>query len=204
MKLHRPFDVVTPTVDGEVLSVVARADAWFTVPQLKNLIGNRSAEGIRQTLGRLAAEGVIDVQAAGRTSLYRLNRQHVAAEAIIHLAGLADLLLERIRNEIGQWEVPALYAALFGSGARRSMRADSDLDLFLLEPDRPSDLWDSQVDTLARHVRAWSGNDPRILQFTASSAAEGAGVEPVLQSIADEGIPLAGSKSEFRRLVGAR
>ncbi|WP_159440528.1 nucleotidyltransferase domain-containing protein [Tersicoccus phoenicis] len=72
------------------------------------------------------------VQPAGRASLYRLNREHLAAPAIIELARLGDTLRERIAERIEGWAEQPVYAALFGSGARGEMTAASDLDLFIL------------------------------------------------------------------------
>ncbi|WP_268874360.1 hypothetical protein [Tersicoccus phoenicis] len=37
MRVQTPLAVVTPTVDGDVLAVLARADSWFTVSGLHRL-----------------------------------------------------------------------------------------------------------------------------------------------------------------------
>ncbi|WKK72697.1 nucleotidyltransferase domain-containing protein [Rathayibacter oskolensis] len=123
---------------------------------------------------------------------------------MIALAHLSETLLERLVAELQGWRERPVYAALFGSAARRDMHAASDLDLFLLQPDDHSEDWDEQVATLVRRARGWTGNDPRVLQLAESDARDAAAEDPVLQSVADEGVPLVGAPGAFRRLVGAR
>jgi len=204
MRTQRPLGVVTPTVDGDVLTVLARADDWFTVGELRTRIGGRSLEGIRRTLARLVEEGIVTSRSAGRTAIYRLNRSHLAAGAIMELARLDETLHERLVSTLESWKLRPGYAAMFGSAARGEMRAGSDLDLFLQRPEGPPELWHDQVSALVRDARAWTGNDPRVLEMTEAELRGAAPAEPVLQSIVDEGIPLLGSPLGFRRLVGAR
>ncbi|MDY0913796.1 nucleotidyltransferase domain-containing protein [Rathayibacter festucae] len=204
MRTQRPLAVVTPTVDGDVLTVLARADDWFTVGELRTRIGSRSLEGIRRTLTRLVEEGIVTSQAVGRTTIYRLNRSHLAAGAIMELARLDETLHERLVSTLEGWAHQPGYAAMFGSAARGEMRAGSDLDLFLQQPAAPTDAWHEQVSALVRDAKAWTGNDPRVLEMSEGELRDAAADEPVLRSIVDEGIPLIGSPLAFRRLVGAR
>lgn len=208
MELQRPFRVVTPTVDGDVLAVLAGADAEFTPPQVHRLIGDWSVEGVRKALDRLTAQGIVVQRVAGRAGLYQLNREHLAASAIRALAGQRDELLGRLRDQIAAWRSRPDYAALFGSAARGSMGVDSDIDLFVVRPDEtdPDDpAWRDQLDKLARDVTAWTGNDTRVLEYAASECTIGIrDGDAVLADIARDGIDLSGSAALLRRPEGGR
>jgi predicted transcriptional regulator len=195
MELGRPFGVVTPTIDADILTVLARADKQFTTGDLARMTG-RSVRGLRLSLQRLMQQGVVIEQRAGKTSLYAFNAQHIAAEPLRALANLRATLLSRISEILASWETPAVFAALFGSGARGDMRPDSDLDLFVVRPDdvdAEDPVWHRQTSDLADQVTAWTGNDTRILDYTESRVTQTR--EPVLDSIASEGIPLFGPAS---------
>lgn len=203
MELQRPFRVVTSTVDGDVLAALAGADAEFTPPQVHRLIGDWSVTGVRKSLDRLAAQGIVAHRVVGRAGLYRLNRQHLAAPAIQAIAGQRDELLGRLRNRLATWRPRPDYAALFGSAARGGMSVESDIDLFVVRPDEidPDDpAWRDQLDALERDVTAWTGNDARVLEYTTSECVRGAREgDAVLVDIAREGIHLLGAESLLRR-----
>ncbi len=57
MQLNRPFATVTPTLDGDVLAVLATADATFSISQIPRILATASGEGIRKVLTRLTAQG---------------------------------------------------------------------------------------------------------------------------------------------------
>ena len=208
MRLQSPFGVVTATLDGDVLSVLAGAEDWFTVQRIQRIVRDRSAEGIRKTLHRLVREGIVDEQQAGRASLYRLNRDHLAAGPIIEIANLRGTFIDKLRSEMQSWPLPPTFAALFGSAATGTMTERSDIDLFLLLPSNAEEMAEEQgsalLDDLVNRSSRWTGSDVRPLTFTQAEAEGAAGDEPVLQFIADEGIPIVGDKSTFRRIVGAR
>jgi predicted nucleotidyltransferase len=186
---------VTPTLDGDVLAVLAQHDAAFTTGQLHRILVRPSPEGIRKVLQRLTSQGVVDSERVGNAFTYRLNREHLAAEYIIGLARMPQTLLNRLENRLESWEIAPIYAAVFGSAARGAMTADSDLDVLLVRPDQASsESWDVQVQELAADVTRWVGNDMRPLQFTAREVAERGGNEPVLQDVLREGLTVAGSR----------
>ena len=203
-----PLRVVTPTVDGDVLGVLAGADAEFTVPQVHRLVGRWSEAGVRKALDRLTSQGIVLRRLAGRTGMYQLNRQHLAAPAISALAFQREELIDRIRNRLVTWKLRPDYAALFGSAARGDMRTDSDIDLFVVRPDDDLDdePWREQVASLERDVTAWTGNDARVLEYTTGECRAGLRAEdPVLADIARDGIRLDGPPDMLRtRRTGSR
>lgn len=57
--------MVTPTLDGDVLTVLARAESDYTISDLPRVIGRGSTEGIRRVLRRLVDQGIVDRQQVG-------------------------------------------------------------------------------------------------------------------------------------------
>jgi predicted nucleotidyltransferase len=201
--LSRPMSVVTPTVDGDVLTALALADAWFTTGRLHGVMGRHSEDGIRRVLRRLVQQGIVEDQAAGNAVLYRLNRAHLAAPAVIELAGLWSAFVDRLTVAVSAWPVQPKVAAVFGSAARGTMHRSSDIDVFLVEPTRQhrSDEWVSRVRQLEDDASRWTGNDVRALQMTEAHVRAHAGDEPVLDDVLADGVHLAGDLAWLRRLV---
>lgn len=211
MDLARPLTVITPTVDGDVLTVLARAEASFTGRQVHQVAGRHSERGVRNALHRLSAQGIVSRERVGSSDQYRLNRAHLAAPYIEALARLRDELLRRLASELDAWSVPAVFAALFGSAARSGMHIESDIDFLVLRPDSvdaDDTDWRAQLDGLAASVTAWTGNDTRILEFGVREARAGlAADDGVLLAARDEGIVVHGPLtylSDLRRKVRSR
>ncbi|BBX82168.1 nucleotidyltransferase domain-containing protein [Mycolicibacterium aubagnense] len=210
MQLHKPFATVTPTLDGDVLLVLAGADTTFTISQINRMLPDVSGEGIRKVLGRLTAQGIVLHAEVGRTGTYRFNHEHMAAEPIRALARTVDRFLDRLEALLKTWQEPAAYAAVFGSAMTGQMRLDSDIDLFLVrasaaertDVQQDGDLWEQQVTELARAVTAWTGNDARVVEYTEEDlrAAAAAG-EPLLNEVVRRGKTVAGMKSWLMRLL---
>ena len=196
MDLARPLNVITPTVDGDVLAVLARADASFTGRQVHRVAGRHSERGVRNALHRLCDQGIVARERVGSADQYRLNRRHLAAPYIESLAGLRAELLRRFADEIGRWDIAPAYAALFGSAARGDMQPESDIDLLVVREDSvdaDAPLWRTQLDRLASDATAWTGNDTRILEFSAGEARAGlAAGDGVLLAARAEGVALFG------------
>lgn len=210
MLLAHPMQLVTPTVDGDVLAALARAEQSFTPGELHRLIGTHSISGIRKALIRLAGQGIVEAEARGHASVYALRRDHLAAPAIIELANLRQTLIQRLRDRLADFEIEPAYAALFGSAARDTMRVDSDLDVFLVRrtdlDDVMIDAWERDVHELSQQATAWTGNDTRVLELSEREVSSGLAKrdDPVLDSIQKDGIHLAGPRSFWRQSVANR
>jgi predicted nucleotidyltransferase len=207
MRLQRPFETITTAVDGDVLLVLARAERGFTTGDVARLVANRSIDGIRNALNRLVEQGVVFADRAGRTLSYRLNREHLAAEAIIALSRQRDLLLDRLGRQVADWAISPVFAAVFGSAVTGDMRPNSDLDLFFVRPDdSDDDAWQDQVATLAELATRWTGNDARPLSMTVGGVERAVRqFDPhersVLRDIASDGIAFAGPPTWLQERV---
>jgi hypothetical protein len=195
MDFRRPLQAITPTLDGDVLGVLARADTEMTGRELQRVIGNGSHQGIRNAADRLTAQGVVLRRSAGSANLYQLNRDHVAASWIEGLATLPAQVLGRLREAINGWEPPPVLVVLFGSVARGDATPQSDLDLLVIRPagcDPDESAWRDQLSQLQRRGTAWTGNDTRVLEY-GEQELQDPGAGPVLADAAREGIELYGS-----------
>lgn len=202
MQLNQPFATVTPTLDGDVLAVLARADATFTTGQLHRVVPTASEDGIRRVLQRLAAQGVVLSERVGNAYAYRLNREHLAAEHFVGLANLMSAFLAGLTAHLDRWHPAPVYAAVFGSAARGTMTPGSDIDLLLVRPSGVDDAWDGQVHALAETVSRWTGNDARPLVVDESDIGPG---EPVFADVLAHGLTVAGTRDWLaRRLRPAR
>jgi len=199
MLLDRPMLTVTPTVDGDVLGVLARADAAFTAPKVQRLLDRYSVPGVRKVLNRLVEQGIVHADKAGRTLTYRLNRDHLAAAPIIELAHLDDALNKRIRAAVAMWDRAPLLVMLFGSAATGRMRVDSDIDVFVVgdEPNDACDVWRAQISELELDITQWTGNDARVLAYTVDDLKHTNDV--VVDDIARDGLLIAGDRTLLRR-----
>jgi len=192
VNLQRPFQVIAPTLDGDVLTVLARADRVLTGRAIERET-NASHGGVQRALDHLVAEGIVSRERAGPAYLYRLNRDHLAAPWIEGLAALRLQLIDRLRHSIGSWEIQPVASVLFGSAARGEAGRASDLDLLMIRPrgiDADDETWRKQLIALQEAVSGWTGNDARVLEYGEEELELD---EPVLETAAAEGVELHGS-----------
>jgi predicted nucleotidyltransferase len=201
MDFSRPMRVVTPTLDGDVLTVLAGAEEEFSGRQIHRLLGHSSEPGVRKALERLVDQGVVRRRRAGRAMLYRLNRKHLAATHIEGLASLRMQLVQRLRGCIDRWDPPPRLALLFGSVARGGAGPGSDLDLLVVrrsDVGEGAEAWQRQLAALELEAGDATGNDARILEYGERELAD-----PDVRSLVDEalreGVELFGSRRSLRR-----
>jgi hypothetical protein len=203
MDFRRPLTVVTPTLDGDVLAVLAGADEEFSGRRIHRVIANGSENGIRKAAERLVEQGIVISRRAGRANLYKLNRAHVAAPYVEGLVTLRTQLFDRLRSTISGWRQPPRSALVFGSVARAEAGALSDLDLLLVRPldiDEEVPEWREQLALLEEQATAWAGNEARILEYGEDELGD-AEVRRVIQEALADGIELFGSRRSLRRLL---
>jgi len=203
MDLRQPMRVVTPTLDGDVLAILARADKAFSNSEIAGAILGVSKEGVRKALGRLVEQGIVESTRAGNALMYRLNRDHLAAPAIEALANIRLRLVARLRETIGEWSVAPVAAALFGSAGRGDGAASSDLDILVIRSksvDVEDETWREQLAALEHAATRWTGNDARVLEYGEEDLSRRQ--EPVVVSALQEGIELAGSLRSLRLRTG--
>ena len=205
MDFRRPLETLTPTLDGDVLAVLARADAEMTGREIQRLAGRGSHQGVRNAADRLTQQGVVLRRPVGNANLYKLNRDHVAAPWLEGLAGMPEQVLERLRGAVEAWTEHPILAVLFGSVATGHATPASDLDLLIVRPtkcDPDEPIWRAQIASLEEQATAWTGNDARVIEYDEEGLTQG-GAEPLLTDILRDGIELHGSRRTLRRLARA-
>ena len=89
---------------------------------------------VLHVLRELVAQGIVVRSSAGRTHLYRLNRNHILLEKVLlPLFSLERDLYRTLGEDImTSLDPQPLSVILYGSVARRAETTDSDVDILLL------------------------------------------------------------------------
>jgi predicted nucleotidyltransferase len=179
-----PIRSVIPTLHGAVLEVLARAHTPMTGRQVARVAEPpASQKGVANALTDLVAAGVVLREDVPPAAMFRLNRQHLAAGAVIELASLRSRLIERLRELFAGWRIAPSAAALFGSAARGDGGPDSDIDVLLVRPDlldEDDPDWHDQRYELARAVEAWTGNRVQVVEIAAAELRKAVDAEAAL------------------------
>lgn len=203
MDFQRPLSVVAPTLDGDVLGVLAGADEEFTGRRIHRVLGHGSEHGVRKAADRLVEQGIVTRRQAGQAKLYSLNRSHLAAPFVEGLGSLRSKLVERLKELVGTWKKPPAVVLLFGSVARGDAGAESDLDLLVvrrLDTKEESPSWQDQLAALEREATVWTGNEARVIEYGKRDLAD-PDVRAVVEAALDEGISIYGGRPRLRRLL---
>ncbi|HEY5222845.1 MAG TPA: nucleotidyltransferase domain-containing protein [Microbacteriaceae bacterium] len=179
MNLSEPLDGLTTTVEAAVLRVLARADAGFSGRQVHALAGVGSTSSVHRALTSLVRVGVVTAEPSPPSIIYRANRDHVLWPVVELGLAARSRALESIRDFFDEnvpEEVPGasrVTAVLYGSVARRDSTSGSDVDLFLVFPDRFDP--DARADfnyRLAEHVQRVTGNEAQVFSVERSELAQ--------------------------------
>ena len=203
MHFGRPLEALTPTLDGDVLSVLARTDTEMTGRGIQRLAGHGSHQGIRNAADRLASKASCYAAPQGAPTSTSSTETTSRRRGSRDSAALPEQVLERLRSAIGAWTQPRPWPVLFGSVATGLSTPASDLDLLIVrpagcDPDEPT--W-KRADLLTRRTStAWTGNDARIIEYDEENLAEQE-TEPLLRDALRDGIELHGSLRTLRRLT---
>jgi predicted nucleotidyltransferase len=196
MDVSRPYTAVSPTLNGDVLRVLAGTSLGLTGREVAALAGRRSHSGVLDALHRLTKHGLVKRVELNRAYLFALNREHVAAPAVELLANLRTELFSRIRGAIAGWQIAPVHASVFGSTARGDGDADSDVDVLIVRPPQMAqdERWQAQVDALREEIEAWTGNQAAIADISEAELAElRERQRPIVGELRSDAIVVAGS-----------
>lgn len=198
MDLAQPLSSLVPSVDGDVLTVLARTEAPLTGRRVAALARRGSRPAVQAVLDRLVAHGVVHAQPAGSAVLYTLNRDHLLADPVVAAVTARDRLLALLRERIEAWPLQALHTSMFGSTARGEAGPTSDLDVLVIradDVDADDPAWAGQLAELEQLVASWTGNELSWFETNRDglrrAAAEG---EPLIDSLSRDGIHLTGAR----------
>lgn len=196
MNVAEPADLALPSAQAAVLRVLAGTTAGLSVREVARL--SEVAPSRVSTVVRHASDrGLVVTERHRGTLICQLNREHLAADAIIALVTLRGRILDLLSAEISAWKRPPRHASLFGSAARGDGSIDSDLDVLLVPrsaQDRDTDAWDAQLYDTAQRVQRATGNSAAWLVLTLDElAAAKRNREQIIPELERDTITLAGS-----------
>ena len=198
MDLAMPLAVVTPTLDAAVLHALAATTARASGARVHRMAGTGSPDGVRRVLARLVAQGIVLADEHPNATLYLLNRDHVAADAIVALTRLRTTIIDRITDALSRWSREPVHASLFGSFARGEATTTSDIDILVVIGQAGAadqDARATQIDQLSADVLRWTGNRGHIVDPTPDIlAAMIAADDPLLVSWRADHIHLMGTR----------
>ncbi|MEA2023190.1 MAG: nucleotidyltransferase domain-containing protein [Actinomycetota bacterium] len=169
MQSAHPISSVIPSSHGAVLEILARTETPLSARAIARLTDRRvSHTQANAVLKALETVGIVTSESRPPAYLYTLNRRHVAADAVVALASMRTILFDRMRASISSWDPAPAAAWVFGSFARGSATADSDIDALVIRPDSIDDddpAWQAEIAQFEQDVRDWSGNDCNTIEF---------------------------------------
>ena len=198
MDLAMPLAVVTPTLDAAVLHALAATTARASGAQVHQMAGTGSPDGVRRVLARLVGQRIVLADEHPNATLHLLNRDHVAADAIVALTRRRTTIIDRITEALSTWSPEPMHASLFGSFARGEATTISDIDiLVVISPAGAADqdARATQIDQLAADILRWTGNHGHIVDSTSDIlAAMTAADDPLAASWRTDHIHLKGTR----------
>lgn len=204
MNLSKPLNSLIPTLEADVLTVLAGAAGSFTGRQVHALTNGSSESGVRNALKRLNAQGIVTRTPVGAADHYSLNHQHLMAKYIKSMVNVRSEFLRVIEEEVSKWDITPVCAAVFGSSARADMQPDSDIDIFIVRPksiDFGLNLWRAQCASLSSQITSWTGNDAQIFELNEKGIdQELTSKDGVIFSIIEEGMIFFGPSDFLRAL----
>lgn len=197
MRLVDPLASLLADSQAGALRVLARTEAGMTGRQVARLAGAAQHTTTKRALDKLEGIGLVQVERGLQHSLYRANREHVLWPAI-ELSLDAASELERRLTALVSAECPgAVSVAVFGSVARGTASDASDLDLVVVSGEEPAGAFAVR---LGDRVRAWTGNDCSVLDFTRDQLRTAVATgDPIVDSLRADARTVYGS--ELRDLL---
>lgn len=195
MDFVHPIRAVIPGAQGRVLEVLAQTTAELNLSTLARLAGVSLAQASRVMPG-LVNLGLVERREIPPSSLFRLVRENVAAQAIIHLARSRDTALDRIGAAAADLPFSPVSVIVFGSFARGEADEHSDLDAIIVRPDdvdEDDDAWAIAIERWRSDAQAITGNRIEILEVTDRDArTKLAGPAPLWRDVVRDGIVVDG------------
>jgi hypothetical protein len=205
MDFSRPVSSLIPGSTGLILDVLVGSCEELNLTTLADLAGVSTSQASR-VLPRLVQLGVVSRHDVPPSSLFSLNREHIAAQPLVDLLDTRDRLTDVLADLAANIEPSPSSITLFGSAARGQATASSDIDVVVVRPIGVEDSDESWSTTLADWFEAVlrsTGNSVNVVEVGADEIGELlASGRPVWRSIAEEGRTVLGA--DIRSLAKAR
>lgn len=196
MDFQQPVAALIPGAHGKLLGVLAAITGELSVRTLARLAEVSPAQASR-VLPELERQGFVERREVPPAVLFRLTPGHVATRLLRDFANSRQRVIGEIGELAQRIDPPARSVLLFGSFARGTADAESDIDIMVIRPDAADEdagPWADSIDAFRRSIESLSGNAVDLLELTESRAVDalkkGTGL---WQEIATEGIVVFGT-----------
>ncbi|WP_172592204.1 nucleotidyltransferase domain-containing protein [Subtercola boreus] len=167
------------SLEGRIFTTLARTTDGLTGSRVAHLIEHASNPGIQTALKRMVLEGTVLSRRVGSASVYELNREHLlwpaietlveATNEVVH--SLEARIVTEVQAVLGTREARIVTLAFFGSVARGTSTANSDIDLVAYFPLTVDDeAAERVVSALTSKVPRWTGNECNIYALSGADA----------------------------------
>ena len=203
----RPLEAVIPGTTGKVLGVLARTYAELPIRRVAQL-GGVSRDRASIEIRRLVVLGIVSRREVAGASLVKLERTNVAAVALLALADARSTAISRLGELAKSIEPAPASLALFGSFARGTDDAESDLDVLAVrsdevEPDDPP--WLDSFGNWQDLARVVVGNPVNVIETSRHELHALTRTRSFWRAIVNDAITLAGEEpSQIVAPVGDR
>ncbi len=174
MDFREPVASLIPGSTGRILEVLGNSEVDLNASTIARLARVSAAQASR-VLPRLAKLGVASARHVPPSTLYALNREHLAARAIKDLVNTPEKVFDRLRATASRLRPAPLTVAVFGSAARRAATGDSDIDVLIVRPTgvtADDDHWYSEIADWSDRVQRMTGNVVNVLEYDADEVSE--------------------------------
>src|SRR5664279_3861208 len=122
--LTSPLRTLAPSLESAILEVLAGTESALSASTIARLSRRGTRQGQWTVLTRLVGHGLVLADPSSTGSLYRLNREHVLAPAVLSAVAARQEVLRRLTAAVANLG-PVASAAVYGSFARREAEEDS-------------------------------------------------------------------------------
>ncbi len=187
-----PIEALFPGVGAAVLAVLSETEEPLTIRQVAERAGATHPQ-VASHLERFEALGVVSRRVVGRSHLVTLT-DSAASELVRSLSHLRDAVLDRMRATADAIEPPAQSIIVFGSFARGTATAESDVDIAVVAPPGRADdeAWLASLSSWLDRVSEFAGNPVAEIVVADQELAERVS-EPLWEEIRREGIVASGA-----------
>ena len=196
MDLSSPLRTLAPSLESSILEVLAGTESALSASTIARLSRHGTRGGQWTVLTRLVRHGLVLAEPANTGSLYRLNRDHVLAPAVLAAVSARQEVLTRLSDAVAALGPDVVSAAVYGSFARREAGEDSDVDLLLVTTghlDVDNTAWADQVTALEDLFVRWTGNRLEILTLSEDGLRRVVRAsEPLADSWRDDAVTIHG------------
>lgn len=194
--LSHPLRSLVPSLDADVLEVLAGVETGLGLSQITRVAARGSRMGISHVVNRLVEHGLVLAEPGNQGHLYRLNRDHLLVPVILAGASMRKTLLDRLSEHANHLVPAPAHVSVFGSFARGEAGSDSDIDVLVVAASEADlDKMGDPLDELSTDVARWTGNHCQVVAVTASHVRGlHAGGERIVDEWLHDSYLLAGSE----------